>query len=239
MNTCATPDCGRPRDTKSLCHRCTGRLTAQLHELQWQLPHLRACLYPDRSPTTGTIHGGRAHSPLPARADVLNLLGAGSNSATLDDPYSEARGDQDGPIPIDTMLRGWAEMLAAHIRLAPTPWRRPGHTWVAWHIAYLPWTITAEWAGLFHHELTDVLTRVRAITHTEPQRHLQDAPCPSCQAFGLVDKDWANYIECVACGTLLTHAEYADHARRVLPGLYRTALQLVVAHAQDGQPTSA
>ncbi|MDX2551344.1 hypothetical protein [Streptomyces stelliscabiei] len=237
---CTTPGCGRTRDTttsRRLCRRCTARLTAQLHELQWQLPHLRACLYPDRSPTTGSIHGGRAHSPLPARADVLNLLAAGSNT-TLDDPYGDARTDQDGPIPVDTMLRGWAEALAKHIRFAPTPWRRPGHTWAAWHIAYLPWTLTAEWAGLFHQELTDVLARVRAITHTEPQRHLQDAPCPSCQAFGLVDEDWANYVECVACGTLLTHAEYADHARRTLPQLYRTALQLVVA-AQERQTTDA
>lgn len=235
---CTTPDCGRTLDTKStrrLCHRCAGRLTAQLHELQWQLPHLRACLYPDRSPTTGHLHGGRAHSPLPARADVLNLLGAGSNT-TLNDPYDEARGDQDGPIPVDTMLHGWAEILAAHIRLAPAPWRRPGHTWVAWHIAYLPWTLTAEWAGLFHQELTDVLTRVRRITHTEPQRHAQDAPCPSCEAFGLVDEDWANYVECVVCGNLLTRDEYQAHARRVLPQLYRTALQIVMAGTVTKDP---
>lgn len=238
MTACATPECGHPRDattTRRLCRRCTDRLTAQLHELQWQLPHLRACLYPDRSPTTGSIHGGRAHSPLPARGDVLNLLGAGSNS-TLADPYDEARGDQDGPIPVDTMLRGWAEALAAHVRLAPAPWRRPGHTWVAWHIAYLPWTLSAEWAGVFHQELTDVLARVRRITHTEPQRHTQDAPCPSCQAFGLVDEDWANYIECVVCGTLLTRDEYQDHARRVLPALHRIALQLVMAGTTTDGP---
>jgi hypothetical protein len=242
MNTCAAPGCGRPHDTKSarrLCHHCAARLTAQLHELQWQLPHLRACLYPDRSPTTGTLHGGRAHSPLPARGDVLNLLAAGSNS-TLNDPYGDARGDQDGPLPVDTMLCGWAEMLAAHIRLAATPWRRPGHTWVAWHIAYLPWTLTAEWAGEFHQELADVLTRVRRITHTEPQRHPQDAPCPSCHAFGLVDEDWQPYIHCTRCELLLTHAEYADHARRTLPQLYRTALQIVVqAHKTQDQAAAS
>lgn len=227
---CSAPDCGRARDTTStrrLCHRCTDRLTAHLHELQWQLPHLRASLYPDRSPTTGTIHSGRAHSPMPAREDVLNLLAAGSNT-TLDDPYGEARGDQDGPIPIDTMLRGWAEMLAAHIRLAPTPWRRPGHTWVAWHIAYLPWTLSADWAGELLVEVAAVLARVRRITHTEPQRRAQDAPCPSCDAFGLVDEDWANYIECTVCGLLLTRAEYAAHAQRVMPALYRTALSILV-----------
>ena len=239
VKPCTTPDCGRPLDTKStrhLCHRCTGRLTAHLHELQWQLPHLRACLHLDRSPTTGGTHTGTAHSPLPARADVLNLLGAGSNSATLNDPYGDARTDQDGPVPIDTMLRGWAEMLAGHIRLAPTPWRRPGRTWAAWHIAYLPWTLTAEWAGLFHQELGDVLTRVRRITHTEPQRHAQDAPCPSCDAFGLVDEDWANYIECTVCGRLLTGDEYRDHARRVLPALYRTALAILTAPSATPEP---
>jgi len=242
MTSCAAPDCGRPRDTggtRRLCHRCTDRLTAHLHELQWQLPHLRASLYPERSPTTGTVHGGRAHSPMPARADVLNLLGAGSNSAVLDDPYDQARGDQDGPIPIDTMLRGWAEMLAGHIRLAPTPWRRPGRTWVAWHIAYLPWTLSADWVGDFHQELAAVLTRVRRITHTEPQRHAQDAPCPSCDAFGLVDEDWANYIECTVCELLLTRAEYAAHAQRVMPGLYRTALSILVKQQKKQAPVDA
>lgn len=244
MNTCTTPGCGRALDTRrrrTLCHRCADRLTAQLHELQWQLPHLRACLHPDHSPTTGSIHGGRAHSPLPARADALNLLAAGSNN-TLNDPYGDARGDQDGPIPIDTMLRGWAEVLCAHIRLAPTPWRRPGHTWTAWHINYLPWTLTTEWAGLFHQELTETLTRVRRITHTEPRRHSQDAPCPHCHAFDLFEEDWAPYIECGACGNLLTRTEYAEHARAVLPALYRTALQVLVANqphqAHDDTPVS-
>ncbi|TQE35459.1 hypothetical protein [Streptomyces ipomoeae] len=231
---CTTPDCGRTLDTqrrRRLCHRCADRLTARLYELQWQLPHLHASLQHDRAPTTGSIHGGRAHSPLPVRADVLNLLGAGANT-TLHDPYGEARADQTGPIPIDTMLRGWAEILTDHIGLADTPCRRPGHTWAAWHIAYLPWTLTAEWAGLFLVELDDVVRRVRRITHTEPQRHLQDAPCPSCEAFALIDEDWAPYIECEACERLLTRTEYTDHARKVLPGLYRTALAIAVQQQQ-------
>lgn len=226
----ALPD-GRPGH---VCPRCASRLRARLAELHYQLPLLRASLQHDRSPTTGTIHGGRAHSPMPLRADVMSLLGPGSNS-TVTDPYGDARDDQAGPLPIHTHLKGWAEMTADHVGLAPTPGIRPGHTWADWLDAYLPWILTAPWVSEFHQELAELLARVRAITRTEPQRHLQDAPCPGCDAFALIDEDWQTYIECKACGTLLTHTEYTDHARRVLPQLYRTALLLVVHKASADQ----
>ncbi|HKX69894.1 MAG TPA: hypothetical protein VJM75_01645 [Acidimicrobiales bacterium] len=239
MASCTITGCGRALPDgrpDRVCPRCASRIRAWLTELDHQLPLLQASLQHDRNPTTGTIHGGRAHSPMPVRADVLNLLGPGSNT-TLTDPYGEARGDQDGPLPIHTHLHGWAEMTAGHVRLAPTPGIRPGHTWAAWLDAYLPWILTAPWLTDFHQELEGLIKRVRAITRTEPQRHLQDAPCPGCDVFALVDEDWQPYVECTACGLLLTHTEYLDHARRVLPQLYRTALQLVVAQqaAHEGR----
>lgn len=237
---CAITDCGRTTgegNHRRVCPRCAARLRARLAELHHQMPLLQASLQLDRSPTTGSIHGGRAHSPMPLRADVMSLLGPGSNSTTTD-PYGEARGDQAGPLPISTHLKGWAEMTAEHVRLAPTPGIRPGRTWADWLDAYLPWILTAPWVADFHQELAELLTRVRAITRTEPQRHDQDAPCPNCDAFALVDEDWQPYVECTDCGLLLTHAEYADHARRVLPQLYRTALQIVVARSiQENQPS--
>jgi Zn ribbon nucleic-acid-binding protein len=239
---CAITDCSRTLPDgahRRVCPRCASRIRARLAELHYQLPLLQASLQHDRSPTTGTIHGGRATSPMPLRADVINLLGPGSNS-TVVDPYDETRGDQAGPLPIHTHLKGWAEMTADHVRLASVPGLRPGRTWADWLDAYLPWILTAAWVGEFHQELAELLARVRSITRTEPQRHLQDAPCPSCDAFGLIDEDWQPYVECTACGALLTHTEYLDHARRVLPQLYRTALHLVVeaSKAQDHTPVS-
>lgn len=243
---CAVPDCGRelPRRSVRACGRCEQRIRSWLTELDYQMPILRALLQHDRAPTEGTIHGGRAHSPLPVRGDVLNLLGAGSNT-TLADPYDETRGDQDGPLPITATLTGWAEATAEHIRLRTgrpepgrhegtgpraTPALRPGGTWTAWLTAYLPQALTADWIGDLHDELRTLLARVRGITHTEPQSHPQDAPCPGCSAFGLVETDWAPYIECTVCQLLLTRAEYQNHARSIMPQLYRTALRLVIAH---------
>jgi hypothetical protein len=196
------------------------------------MPLLEASLHLDRHPTQGSIHGGRAHSPMPLRGDVLTLLGPGSNT-TVTDPYGDARSDQDGPLPIDTHLRGWAEMTAAHVHLAPNPGKRPERTWAAWLAAYLPWILTAPWAGDFHQELGELLGRVRAITRTEPRHRDLDAPCPHCHAFGLVEEDWQEYIECVACELLLTPAEYTAHARRIMPALYRTALLIAAQQHQD------
>jgi hypothetical protein len=241
-SNCAITDCRRALPDgahRRVCPRCASRIRARLAELHYQLPLLQASLQHDRSPTTGTIHGGRAHSPMPLRADVMSLLGPGSNT-TVTDPYGDARTDQAGPLPIHAHLKGWAEMTAEHVGLTPTPGIRPGRTWADWLDAYLPWILTAPWADNFHQELAELLARVRAITRTEPQRHLQDAPCPSCDAFALIDEDWQAYIECKACGLLLTHTEYTDHARRVLPALHRTALQILLnRQRQESQTTDA
>ncbi|MFI6274289.1 hypothetical protein [Streptomyces sp. NPDC050988] len=235
MTSCTVPGCPRTSDEdtrRRMCVRCARQLQAYLRELVGQMPLLQASLQLDRSPTTGSVHGGRAHSPMPVRGDVLTLLGPGSNT-TVDDPYGDARGDQTGPLPIDTHLRGWAEMTALHVRLATAPGIRPGRTWAAWLTAYVPWIITAPWAGILHQELTELLGRVRSITRTEPRRRPLDAPCPSCEAFGLVEEDWQPYVECVACELLLTPDEYTAHARRVMPRLYRTALLLAAQQHQE------
>ncbi|MCR3732207.1 ribosomal protein S27E [Streptomyces umbrinus] len=236
MSSCTVPGCPLPLESahRRMCPRCAYRLRAYLRELVGQMPLLEASLQLDRSPTTGSIHGGRAHSPMPLRGDVLTLLGPGSNT-TLNDPYGNARSDQTGPPTLDQILRGWAEVTAEHIRLAPTPWRRPGQTWAAWLGAYLPWILTAPWAGDFHQELGELVGRVRAITRTEPRTRKLDAPCPSCEAFGLVEEDWQEYIECPACGRLLTSDEYTAHAHRVMPTLWRTALLLAAHNAQENQ----
>lgn len=231
MSNCTIRTCGRPlldsEAGRTACGRCEQRIRGWLRELPHQVRLLQACLQPDRTPLTGSVHGGRAHAPLPVRGDVLTLLGAGA-PGSVENPH----GDQTGPLPIDRQMLNWAEMTAERVGLSRTPWRRPGRTWASWLTAYLPWALTAPWIGDMHDELADLLYTVRGITHTEPRRRPKDAPCPSCTAFALIEEDWQPYIECTLCGRLLTPAEYDDHARRTMPALYRTAL-LIAAHAAE------
>jgi hypothetical protein len=223
--TCTIPRCGRElrldERRRSACGRCEHRIRAWLRELPYQVTLLQACLTPDRAPTTGNIHGGRAHSPMPVRLDVLTLLGPGADEAVTD-----PLGDQAGPTPLPAVIRSWAQLLAES-RGKPLPRLRPGETYAGYLRAHLPYALTQEWIADLHDELAQAIRRARAITHTEPQRHPQDAPCPGCEAFGLVEEDWQQYLECTACGLLLTREEYTEHARTVLPPLYRTALMLV------------
>jgi len=232
VSACTIRTCGRPlrpdEAHRTACSRCEHRIRAWLRELPHQLTLLQASLQPDRGHTQGALHDGRAHAPLPVRGNVLSLLGPGAAGAVAD-PY----GDQTGPLPIDRLLRNWAETTAEHVGLCPAPGLRPGRTWTAWLTAYLPWALTAPWAGDFHDELAELLGSVRAITCTEPRRRPKDAPCPSCGAFGLTEEDWQPYIDCTVCELLLTPAEYADHARRVMPALYRTALLIAAQQHQD------
>ncbi|MEW2570474.1 hypothetical protein [Streptomyces sp. NPDC047070] len=235
MSSCSIVRCGRPllahEHRRRVCDRCANRVRGWLRELDLQRILLRVMLVPGSSgPATGSVHGGRAHSPMPARGDVLNFLGPGASS-TLADPYGDARGDQDAGATIDATLHAWARATAEHIHPPDRPWLRPGRTWSAWLTAYLPWALSAPWIGDLHDELDDLVQQARGLTRTEPRRRPKDAPCPSCQAFGLVEEDWQPYIECTVCEALLTPDEYARHAQDVMPRLYRTAL-LIAARTE-------
>lgn len=237
MASCTIPSCGRAlRDDEAhrqACGRCEHRIRGWLRELPRQLPLLEASLQHDRGPAQGTTHGGRAHSPLPVRQDVLTLLGPGATGAVHD-----ADRDQTGPLPITTTLTSWVQLVAEERHLpGPTghPTVRQLTQWLATH---LDWATGQPWIAELHQELAELLARVRRITHTEPQRHPQDAPCPSCHAFALIEEDWQPYIECTLCELLLTPQEYADHAKRVMPALYRTALALAVQQQQNNPELS-
>jgi hypothetical protein len=231
MTACLICRHGPGAASRTVCPACETRLRALLREIDAQRPLLAASLHLDTAPADGrTGSGGRAHSPLPVRGDVLTLLGAGA-TGTVPDPY----GDQSGPVPLDTLLAGWAHAVAAELaELAAEPFRRHRTTWSTWLAAYMPQVVTAQWADAFHEELADIVHRIRAITRTEPRRRPKTAPCPSCAAFALFETDWQPYVDCEACGLLLTPSEYDQHAAATLPPLYRLGLQLVVSqHAHD------
>ncbi|WP_329545545.1 hypothetical protein OG548_14300 [Streptomyces sp. NBC_01356] len=231
VTACTVTSCGRTLGDDEphwkVCGRCEHRIRGWLRELPRQLPLLRASLRPDSGPTQSAIHGGRAHAPLPVRGDVLALLGPAAPG-----PVHDPEGDQAGPVPIHAVIRTWAELLADE-RGKPLPLLRPGETYGSYLAAHLPYALTRPWIADLHQELGELISRIRNITCTEPRRRPKTAPCPDCGAFGLMEEDWQAYIDCEVCGLLLTPAEYTDHAERVMPGLYRTAL-LIVTHEKTG-----
>ncbi|WP_381797265.1 hypothetical protein [Streptomyces niveus] len=215
---------------RTACDRCEHRIRGWLREIPRQLPLLEASLVLDGGPAQGRS-AGRAHAPLPVRADVLNMLGPAAPG-----PVRDHRGDQSGTLPILALVYAWAEQIAAE-RARDIPPFRPRADYTRYIAAHLPYACTRPWITDLHTELGDVVHAARAITRTEPRRRPQDAPCPGCSAFALIAEDWQQFIECTTCGLLLSHDEYAAHHQAVMPPLYRTALRLVVHHATQTQTT--
>lgn len=218
---------------------CAARLRrtrATLSELRHQLPLLRASLLPGASPRTGSTTGGRATAPLPLREDILSLLGPA--------PRGQVRGtreDQVGPMPMLAVLQDWAQHTARQYAIVNPAARWPALGTIEECLDYLtarlPWACAQPWIADLASALDELRRQVRAITRTEPRtRHLL-APC-LCGAFGLVERDWADYIECTVCARLLTPEEYRQHAGEVLPALYRIGL-LITASAAAAVPGSA
>ncbi|NML55685.1 hypothetical protein HHL19_36300 [Streptomyces sp. R302] len=214
--------------SRTACARCEAQLLGWLAEIPRQVVLLEASLELGTRPAQGYGGAGRAHSPLPVRADVLNLLGPAASSGTVTSRALGTVRDQNGPMPVHAVLYAWAEQLADDLghRLPTINPRAPYTDYLTRHLAHIA---RAPWAAEFHRELAELIRRIRAITSTEPRRRPMDAPCPSCEAFALGHTDWQQYIDCETCGLLLTPDEYQAHRAAVMPGLARTAI-LLLAH---------
>ncbi|MEV0963287.1 hypothetical protein AB0J25_11975 [Streptomyces sp. NPDC049910] len=239
MTSCTI--CPRPLapDTDLVvCWGCASRLRAGFRELARQLPLLQQLLTPGGGPPRrgGT---GRAHSPLPARLDVLNLLGPGQ---VLLGP------DQDD-VPIGPILHAWARSIAnsyptvtrdvhgtVHVQQGyarPAVRRADLAGWCAWLVAYAPWACTQPWAATLYEQQQQLLARLRAKTGDGPTRTLRNAPCPECDGFALVTLNGEDGTECEACGANLTAEEYAQHSGAVLPALTAIAVRIALQQAAD------
>lgn len=218
------------------CTACTRHLRATLTELRHQLVLLRAMLTPGASPRAGSVTGGRATAPLPARLDVLSLLGPAPRG-----PIRGPRDDQTGPMPMLAVLQDWAQHTAReHATVAQRPrWPTLGtiEDCLDYLTARLAWACTQPWIADLAADLTDLRRRVRAITRTQPRTRRLQAPC-ACGAFGLTETDWAEYIECAVCERLFTVGEYRAHAATVLPPLVRLGL-LMAATSITAPDTAA
>lgn len=253
--TCTTCRGRLPATTdRYLCEACEYRMHTWLRDIPRHLPFMRAMLRPDTGPAQRG-GSGRAHSPLPVRLEVLDFLGPG-HAVPLEDPH----GDQCAGIPISATLYGWARYLASEY---PSVYRdrqhdtiridrcdgarahaRPGGggsitAWSAWLDAYLPYAVTRPWADDMYHQLEDLMDRIRRITHTTPRRTAKDAPCPSCSAFALVEREDELHISCLVCPVRLTPEQYTEHRDQVMPDLVRLALLMEATREGDRRKAAA
>lgn len=230
------------------CEACGYKLRAMLRELPRHVPLLEALLRPG-SGLPGRGGTGRAHSPLPVRLDLLDLLGPG-HVVVLEDPH----GDQSDGVPITPLLYGWARYIAGyhpsvgrdqhgtvHVRPCDGPYSRPGGTVAglcAWLIAYLPYAVTQPWAADMYRQLEELLQRVRTKSGARPGRTPKDAPCPDCDTWSLVAVDGEWGVHCEACACTLTPDEYDLHRAAVMPALASLALQ-IAAHQETARRKAA
>lgn len=218
------------------CEACGYRLRAMLRELPRHVPLLEALLRPGSS-LPGRGGAGRAHSPMPVRLDILDLLGPG-HVVVLEDPH----GDQSWGVPITPLLYGWARYIAqdhpsvtrdrhgtVYVQRCDGAYSRQAGSvaaWCHWLLAYLPYAATQPWVDEMYRQLEELLNQVRAKTGTKPGRTRKDAPCPTCECFALVAVDGEWHIHCESCGEDLSPAEYDAHRAAVMPALAAIAVRI-------------
>lgn len=237
---CTACDTRLPDDTNAhACPLCLDRLRGLLAEIPRHLPLLAELLAPGTTDAPGPGGTGRAHSPMPVRGDVLNLLGPGA-MVQLPDPH----GDQDHT-PGLALLRGWADYIATtapaayrdrHGTVQVTPCTAPvarhgtgPAAWCRWLTAYLPQAAEHDWYGEMYRQIEALVWVLRGKTNRQPRRTARSAPCPACEAFALVSTEGEPLTRCEACGQQLTAAEYRDHSAKVLPALTALAVRLAAA----------
>ncbi|MFE6379211.1 hypothetical protein [Streptomyces roseolus] len=238
MTRCAICSRPLPADTDlHACAPCLDQLRGMLAEIPRHLPLLALLLAPTAGVRTpgASAPTGRAHSPMPLRLDVVTLLGPG-HAVQLPDPT----GDQDPTVPIRPLLSGWASYIASqyptvhrdphgtvHIAPGTTPRSRFGAgpaAWCHWLAAYLPFAASHDWIGDMYRQIDHLVRLLRSKTDRPPTRTPRNAPCPACEAFGLVSTEGEQLITCEACGHRLTPAAYREHSAAVLPPLTRLAV---------------
>jgi hypothetical protein len=249
LNRCTICHCQLPDTAETYaCEACTYRLRAMLLELPRQLV-LLAALLPPGSSLPGRGGAGRAHSPMPVRLDVMDLLGPG-HVVVLADPH----GDQSAGVPITPLLYGWARYIAqgypsvvrdrhGTVRVQPCdgPYSHRGSdaaAWCHWLVAYLPYAVTQSWIGDMYQQVEDLIWRVRGKTDRRPRRITRDAPCPACDGWALVTVEGEPHTVCEGCGHRLTAEEYRAHSEAVLPALTALAVRIHGQAATAGQPAA-
>lgn len=168
------------------------------------------------------VTGTRAYST-PIDIDTIDLTAPARHGAVPDE-----HGDQIGHLSAATLLDGWAHafrvaLFPTHSRPEPTVyalvrWLTHGAPTSRLDTACTHYPAIAGFAA----ELRHLCAALRgAAGETEPARQvLWAVPCPGCNKVSQLVRE-ADYIECDACGRLLTDTDYrtwaAETARKLRP----------------------
>lgn len=188
------------------CVPCRNRLAGDLADLARLFPLLQHAIVPGSSGAGERVSGSR-EAPLPVRVDLLDL-GLPPRSGVVHDPH----GDQTGAVPIasvlDQWVRDWHETIGGNAPL-PVPT-------VPSLVGWLRSRDRFEWALTYHAALDEFAREIRqmagalrsALCVSRPTIKFT-IPCPRCEVRALVrDAAGGDYVECAACHTLWTEAEY-------------------------------
>ncbi|MFD5676142.1 hypothetical protein [Streptomyces sp. NPDC127040] len=215
MIPCIAATCSRDlRDheiaaRQQLCDPCVHTVRAWLKSIPGQMIVLR-----EGSMQREAGGGGRTGTrtaPLPGRLDTMSLVGPAAPGTVVDE-----HGDQIGDIPITGVLGSWVRLVIEE-RPAKPPASVTEVALAAWLVLHLGWASQQPWVGEMRSELHNMMAAIWRITSLQPRTRAISRPCPrdACQMLTLVERDWAQYIECTSCGGLWTKGELnADAVRR-------------------------
>lgn len=160
---------------------------------------------------------GSSEPRLPIAVDAVDLLAPASRrtpaAAVLADlAYPEQDDDQIGFLPIAVLLDQWAEILRDHRDRGegqPEPSVTVLARWLAERIdeACDDWLPVDEFAEDLRRAHGALRGQLRL--HEQRKEELIGIPCQSCTVRLLVRMPGSSYVECEACGHLLTEEEYA------------------------------
>lgn len=184
-----------------LCVRCYDLTEADLLFLPEGYTTLWTLLPPGQG--AGDRVSGSRDKPIGIRADVHDLMQdmAGKLGAWADLVRFERR------------LAGPHLTLTRH---APAPPRNLDavrvHTLAAWLLPHHEWLATGPAAVDYGEEIRDLAHQTRRIAGLYPARPeiKHGVPCRHCDALALYIAPGSDWIECGACGNLLSQAEYTE-----------------------------
>lgn len=149
---------------------------------------------------------GSAEPRLPITVDAVDLLGPARSLRRLDDE------DQVGFLPIASTLDFWVQDLRDH-RARGEGLPEPSVTLLAGWLLERIEEACDDWLPVdeFFEDLRRAHGALRGQLglHEQRKEELIGIPCQSCTVRLLVRMPGSSYVECEACGHLLTEPEYA------------------------------
>lgn len=197
MNECII--CGRHVQWPQLDEGCRARIRADLRTLVTEYALLDAT--PGAS--TGQRVTGTRDAPLPARLDVLNLVGPGADGVS--DPHGDQVGDLPPLVWLEQWVRDWRDSGAPGDHLPASTMTELS----AWVERRLDWAADEhpavdEFARELHRQVAALRGANRTGEEREPRQYV--GPCPQVAdgrqcGTELYRYPRIDFITCTTCGT--------------------------------------